>query len=331
MRILGVIAAMLPLLFAGAARAEVPMDGYFVARQACPAFQSIRNQTNPGGILTELDRAYRIVAVNRTEATHYWIVVPGVSPERRWVAVGCGIRTVDAGGEVPAEPGEPAEPAPGTETQYILGVSWQPAFCEGHAGKPECESQTANRFDASHFTLHGLWPQPRTNIYCDVSDDDERNSDEGRWTELPPVTLGAALRAALDEVMPGTQSSLERHEWTKHGSCYETDAEEYFADAVAMMSALNGSAVAQLFATNVGRQLTLQEVRAAFDQSFGAGAGERVRIACDKDGGRRLIGELTIGLTGSIAAPADFAPLILAARPTDGGCTAGTVDPVGLQ
>ena len=43
--------------------------------------------------------------------------------------------------------------------QYVLAVNWQLAFCETRSRLPECRSQTEDRFDASHFTLHGLWPQ----------------------------------------------------------------------------------------------------------------------------------------------------------------------------
>ena len=313
------------------ARAEVPLDGYFIAQQTCPAFQSFNNQTNPGSIMTTPERAYRIVAANKTDASHYLVIVPGVEPERRWVAIGCGIRTVDAEGQILAGPTEPTGPQPVTETQFILAVSWQPAFCEGHDDKPECESQTEDRFDASHFTLHGLWPQPRGNVFCGVSPDQAAASNDGRWDDLPEVELNADLRAALAQVMPGTQSGLERHEWTKHGTCYGTTVEEYYADSLAMMAALNGSAVAELFAASIGEELTQEQIRAAFDQAFGTGAGQRVRIACNRDGNRQLIGELTIGLTGMIATEADFATLIQAASSTSGGCNVGMVDPVGLQ
>jgi ribonuclease T2 len=315
-------------------RAEVSLDGYFIAQQVCPAFQSFNNQTNPGGIMTTPERAYRIVAANKAEASHYLVLVPGVQPERRWVAITCGVRTVDAEGQVPTGPTEPTAPTgpqPATQTQFILAVSWQPAFCEGHDDKPECESQTEDRFDASHFTLHGLWPQPRSNVFCNVPADQAEASDDGRWNDLPPLELSAGLRTELDQVMPGTQSGLERHEWTKHGTCYDTDAEEYYADSLAMMAALNGSAVRELFAGNVGAELTQEQIRGAFDAAFGPGAGERVRIACNRDGNRQLIGELTIGLTGTIATQDDFAALIGAASSTSGGCNAGVVDPVGLQ
>ena len=46
--------------------------------------------------------------------------------------------------------------AAGHRAEAILSLSWEPAFCEGHANKRECASATPSGFDATHFTLHGL-------------------------------------------------------------------------------------------------------------------------------------------------------------------------------
>lgn len=214
-------------------------------------------------------------------------------------------------------------------TQYVLAISWEPAFCEGAAGKPECSSQTRDRIDASHFSLHGLWPQRMD--FCDVSRDLQLLDSDRAWDELPSPDVDRDTRAALDIAMPGTRSQLENHEWLKHGTCYGSDADEYFDDALAMLSAVNGSAVRELFAASIGRKLTQTQIRAAFDKSFGTGAGLRVRVACERDGNRRIISELTIGLTGDIGGAGDYRRLTMAARPTDGGCDEGIVDAVGLQ
>ena len=45
------VAAMVALP-ASEAAAEVPLTGFFIAREACPALQSIRNATNPGEVKT---------------------------------------------------------------------------------------------------------------------------------------------------------------------------------------------------------------------------------------------------------------------------------------
>lgn len=325
-----ILAGLLLLLaFSVPVWAEIPLDGTLVAQRACPALQSIRRQTNPGNVTLHPGTSYHIVAANAADATHYWVIVPGAQPERRWVAVECGTRN----GSQPSQPIVPAgqRPTAKAHPQYILAVSWQPTFCEAHANKRECRNQTQDRFDATHFTLHGLWPQPRQNVFCGVDARQMRNSEHGQWDELPRVTLSARLRTALDRVMPGTRSQLERHEWTKHGTCYGTNQEEYFADALAMMEALNRSAIVDLFAANIGRQVSQRQIRAAFDQAFGPGAGQRVRISCIRDGSRSLISGLTIGLSGTITSADDFGALVGAAHPTDGGCTIGTIDRTGLQ
>ncbi len=216
--------------------------------------------------------------------------------------------------------------------QYVLAVSWQPAFCEGRSRLPECRSQTEGRFDASHFTLHGLWPQPRSKAYCGVSENHIRLDKKRRWHDLPWDRLEQNTWRRLQQVMPGTRSGLHKHEWVKHGTCYDgTDANEYFTDSLHLMDKLNASAVRNLFSARIGDELNGEQIRAAFDKSFGPGAGKRVRIACKNDQGRRLIVELTIGLSGTVSPDSNMSDLIAASSPTDPGCPSGVVDAVGLQ
>ena len=326
------IVALGILASAGLARAEVALDGSFVAGANCSAFQSLRKQSNP--VPLEAGHAYEIVAANRETASHYLIVVPGAVPERRWAPVGCGTRTGGAitGGGGASAPKTGDGGAPGARrTKYVLAASWQPGFCETKPGKVECKTQTAERFDASHFTLHGLWPQPRSLSYCQVDPADIDDDKTGRWDQLPEVALQPATRAELEKVMPGTQSQLERHEWTKHGTCYGQSADEYFSEALALIRTLNGSAVQQLFASHIGQFLSFDDISKAFDQSFGAGAGQRVRMQCARDSGRLIISELTIGLTGDITPQSSLADLLSAAAPTMTECPGGIVDAVGEQ
>jgi len=317
----------LAVLMAGPATAQVQLSAEFIADAACPAYQSISRQTNPGNVTLRPGQTYDLVAANKADPTHFQLIIPGASPDRRWVAVDCGRNSADLDGAAPA----PATLPSYRGTQYVLAVNWQPAFCETSPGKLECRNQSPSSFEASNFTLHGLWPQPRGNEYCGVSDDDRWASQEGDWRDLPEVRLSPDLRAELEQVMPGTLSALDRHEWTRHGTCYGTNAEGYYADALDLMLALNTSDVAELFAANIGRKITLRQVRQAFDDAFGRGAGERVSMSCEPDGNRTIITELTIALTGEITGPDDMASLIAAADPTDGGCSSGMVDPVGLR
>lgn len=316
-------AAVAALLLGAPVRADEPLDGQFLASRSCEALVSIRKETNPGRVITGPGSTYKLLARNRKQATHYRIEIPGAAPPERWVAADCGRVTLDK--KVTKTEAPPA-------TEYVLALSWQPAFCETNGQKPECRWQTGNRFDASYLSLHGLWPQPSTRAYCKVDPKLRQASEGGKWKDLPDLDLRLSTRTDLDQMMPGAKSFLERHEWLKHGTCYPAaDAEAYFEDALRLLKAVNGTGVPRLMMDNVGRSVSTKDIRARFDEAFGEGAGERVRVACKDDGSRRLISEITIGLKGDIAGGAPISSLILASPPTDAGCPGGVVDPVGTQ
>jgi ribonuclease T2 len=324
-------------VLAGPASAEVKMSGSFVADAACPAAQAIRSGRNPGNIETEAGQTYDLLAGNKDQPTHYLIRVPGAEPDRRWVKVSCGHLsggTAVAPVAPSASNAKAGKAAAAGKPEYVLALSWQPAFCETKPSKTECRAQTADGYDATHFSLHGLWPQPNGNFYCGVNRVDRVNDKPGRWQELPPVKLDPKTRAELDQVMPGTASQLERHEWIKHGTCSGKSQQDYFAAAIGLIEAVNGSAVRDLFAGHIGKELTAEQIRAAFDKAFGEGTGERVRVSCfkDRDSGKRLIGEVTLGLAGPIGTDSSLSKLMLASAPTrDAGCPRGVVDAAGMR
>ncbi|MEK1895672.1 MAG: ribonuclease [Rhizobium sp.] len=219
----------------------------------------------------------------------------------------------------------------GGKTRLILAASWQPAFCETNQRKPECSTQTKDRFDATNFSLHGLWSMRKD--YCDVSGSLRTADKNGDWRKLPEVELSTATRAALEKIMPGTQSGLERHEWIKHGSCTKMSADDYFATSVRLIDELNASAVRDLFAASIGKALTAEAIKAAFDESFGPGAGDRVKMSCRRAGkGDRVISELTIGLSQDATSDdeASLRDLIQGAGRTSFGCDEGVVDAAGF-
>ncbi len=222
-----------------------------------------------------------------------------------------------------------AAPAAARADDYVLAASWQPAHCERLPQRSECVDQARDRFDATHFTLHGLWPQPRSNVYCGVTAAERAASRERRWASLPSLPINPRTRARLDEVMPGTRSFLHRHQWIKHGICFGVDPEAYFRASLRLMEALNKSAVRDLFAERIGRTVSAAEIRRAFDRSFGAGAGRRVLSVCRDVGGRSLVVELRISLRGHVDADARLADLLHAAPEADRGCAVGIVDAAG--
>ncbi|TQV83155.1 ribonuclease T2 family protein [Denitrobaculum tricleocarpae] len=311
--------------FNDCAWASVKLEGWLIAKEACIASKSLRGSS---GQELEPGRAYVLRGQNRADnPSHYQVRLGESGNSDRWVRIDCGVHVVRAGPGEPSNEDEIAAPA----TPLLLAVSWQPAFCEARPRQRECKSQHNDRFDASHFALHGLWPQPRENVYCDVSARMKRDDKDRRWDWLPLLDLEASTRNELKKVMPGTASFLHRHEWVKHGTCYSSDPETYYRDSLRMMAQLNSSEVQKLFVANVGQNVSAKAIRAAFETAFGPGSGTRVQVTCRDDGDRRLITELKIYLGGPLAEPISFADALQAGERTAPGCSGGIVDPVGQQ
>lgn len=221
----------------------------------------------------------------------------------------------------------PDAPAPPPQS-YTLTISWHPAFCETKPGLRECREQRSSDYAAEHFSLHGLWPE---DDYCGVSDRLVSIDDANRWSDLPEIDVSDATWRDLQRLMPGTKAQLERHEWIFHGTCSGASADIYFSRSIALVEAVNASAVRDLLARNIGRHVSRNQIRAAFDAAFGDGAGRKVRVDCEQDGDRDLIDELRINLDGDAMGRASFADLIHAGRNASAGCTGGIVDRVGEQ
>ncbi len=197
-------------------------------------------------------------------------------------------------------------------TDNLLAISWQNAFCQTHQKKRECRNVKPSAYSASHFTLHGLWPQPRHKVDC-------RGSRK--------VRLEKSIYQELLEVMPAAKSGLQNHEWKKHGTCYGKKADDYFADSIALVKQINDSAVQKLFSRNIGKTLSKKQVMQAFDKAYGKGAGRKVKMMCRKG----LITELQINLSGEIDPKTPLDKLLKKARHAKGGCKKGKVDAVGFK
>lgn len=212
-------------------------------------------------------------------------------------------------------------------TDYVLAVSWQPGFCETRPERKECANQTAERFDATNLSLHGLWPLRKS--YCGVAAEMRSQDRKGDWLDLPKLAMADDTAARLLIAMPGVQSGLDRHQWLRSGTCQGGTVDDYFAVQLAMLEELNRSAVGALFRGRIGSELDETAIKQAFDQSFGQGAGDRVRMRCQTVAGRSVITGLTIGLTGDITGKSGLAPLIQAAGPTEFKCARGIADAAG--
>ncbi len=302
--------------------AFIALDNQFVAGEACEALQSIKKATNPGNIRLTPQKTYRVIGKNKDNASHFLLRLEGVESSNRWVSVKCG-QLVDA-----------VAAAPQGKQDYLLALSWQPSFCKTKPNKSECQSQTAQRFDATNFVLHGLWPQPSTNVYCKVSNTLQRLDKDNRWSELPPINLSKQTRKALTVKMPGFASNLHLHEWYKHGTCYSDSPEEYFTESIALLDQVNKSSVQDLFARNIGKSLSSKEIRNQFDRAFNNGAGNKVQVQCKQDideDRNNMVVELQINLKGNIKSDTAIAPLLSAGKTVAAGCAVGEIDPAGFN
>jgi ribonuclease T2 len=329
---IGLSGAVLIFVGAASASADVPMTGTFAVNHVCAAYQSIRKGTNPGAVTVEANKSYEVLAGNKPNPTHYRVRVVGAEPAERWVSAACGDVTATEGrpGKAARTPGakaaaEAAGDASGGRATHVMAMGWEPAFCASHRDKSECQALKAGDFAATHLSLHGLWPQPRGKQYCNVPATAKQADQRHDWNALPEPELSEATRKRLAAVMPGVQSNLQRHEWIVHGTCYGASADGYFARAAGLAEAVDASKVSKLFADSVGRSVSASDIRAAFDEAFGAGAGARVSVSCNGQGGNRRISELIINLAGDVTGTAALGDLMRAAQAAPAGCPGGVV------
>lgn len=298
--------------------ASIKMDGYFIAEKSCEAVHSIKKGTAPFTLTKGM--AYKVMAKNKPEASHYLITIESLEENpNKWVSVDCGVLLTDCKTSQVEKPAK--------EKNYLLAISWQPAFCQTHQDKEECKTQTKERYDATHLALHGLWPQPKNNAYCNVSDKDKSIDRKGYWHLLEPLGLPEETFTALLIAMPGVASHLQRHEWIKHGTCYSDSAEMYYKDSLKLINKINDTNISTLFANNINKTITTEQIRNAFNEAFGEGSGEKVNVKCRKG----LIVELWVNLKGDIHKDDNISRLLKNAPVVNNvSCESGMVDAVGF-
>ncbi|MCK5666081.1 MAG: hypothetical protein KAI17_21475, partial [Thiotrichaceae bacterium] len=267
------VASILSILFLFSVNASAKgLGACFLASDSCEAFQSFRKKTNPKDVHLESGKFYKILEINKHK-TAYRVRVEGIKRSARWVSESCGeslsVCSLTASkAKTPVFKIKKNKSKKRTkQPEYLLALTWQPSFCETHSRKKECRTQTKSRYDATHWSLHGLWPQPRNNAYCGVSYMDKGIDRNKQWHLLAPVTLSQKTATELAFVMPAVASNLHRHEWIKHGTCYGSNAEDYYSDSISLTNQVNESIVGKLFNRGVGKRVSLKQVRQHFDKA----------------------------------------------------------------
>ncbi len=174
----------------------------------------------------------------------------------------------------------------------LLVVTWAPTLCKVEPSNSGCRSGHVKSLGRT-FMLHGLWPQPSTEQYCDVP---KRTPDPYR----NPVPLPDDLKASLKAMMSDS-TIMTTHEWYAHGTCSGVTPPEYFAIATALAREAN-QVLNPLFGQAVGGRVSSRAVRAAFDAKLGSASGSRVSLSCrDAGGGGSLVYEVRMSLPPVVA------------------------------
>ena len=302
--------------------------------QSCEAFNNMKHSQNSHHVILNTSKNYTVLDHHKGQ---YLLLIKGEQPAQRWVDEACFSLTLPSANSLNdlekttfmSKHTNKYEDNKNTEIgskNNLLALSWHNAFCETHRSKKECKRSLLTfgkgKYSKNNFVLHGLWPQPRNKIYCNVEKDFVNADKHGKWRDLPCLAMDDEIEERLARVMPGFSSELHKHEWVKHGTCYGTGPQEYFEDAVSLVEQFNDSKVVDFFTKNIGKQVTLKQVRHLFDRSFSVGAGKRVEMRC-KNG---LITELWLHLgSGSN----DLATLLQRGKPIRSRCQKGLIDRVG--
>jgi len=299
--------------------------------QCCPAYNNLKHTKNSGNIHLDPSEGY---VVRKHHKGQYLISVKEASPQQRWVDDAClapksALNVAPVRCDIKPINGEKKSTSQKQHwEENLLALSWHNAFCETHRNKKECKRSMLSMFKKpyheNNFILHGLWPQPRNRVYCGVDRQYISADKYGHWNKLPEVKLTPQTRKRLERVMPGTVSYLDRHEWIKHGTCYGTDAEQYFKDAIELVETVEDSDISRFFQQRMGKRVTIKQVRTLFDKAFGEGTGKRVELRCKKG----LVTELWLHLKGI---ENDLGRLLKNGKPVHSRCQYGIIDRAGYQ
>ncbi len=182
--------------------------------------------------------------------------------------------------------------------ENLFSVSIQQNFCRFHKNKKECRSLNRNSFVQNNFTLHGLWPQPRSRHDCSNKYD---RIDNALWSELRVK-------------MPGVMSGLAKHEWRKHGSCYGKSEQGYFKDSLKLLDEVNKSALRNFVFSHKGKVVTKEQINQVLKQP------RKVQLVCKKG----YISEIRFSLKGDISKNS-LEELQQGAKSLHGGCQRGKI------
>ncbi len=166
----------------------------------------------------------------------------------------------------------------GLADSYVLALSWQPAFCEANRGKDGCSATSSSAWQATNFTLHGLWPNRNS---CGTKYD-FCGSVKKPIRKYPFIPISDVVKPHLMQVMPSYAEGGDLHlyEWYKHGTCQARSIDEYFRVSISLTRDFNTPEVANFMASNTGKEVSTKEFLRVVDYALGANASKRILLKC---------------------------------------------------
>ena len=178
----------------------------------------------------------------------------------------------------------PSESRSGNSDSSLLALTWGPSLCKADPANSGCKSGHVGKLGQT-LVLHGLWPQPSTEQYCNVP---ERGANR-RSVELPDD-----VRKTLQSMM-SDEKVMAPHEWYAHGTCSGATPPDYFSVAAALTEQAR-RVLNPVFGRADGKALPPQAVRETFDAAFGRGTGQRVGLTCRDVAGQPVVYEVRLSL-----------------------------------
>ena len=305
-KILGGIGILLTLLVS--LQARYPAE----ALQSCEAWNNLAHDRNRGHLTLRPGATYTVL---RHHKGQYLVKIDRPFPTQRWVDERC-LQPRKGQQNFKATRSQPPKYTQ-SDLHSLLVLSWHNDFCKTHPHRKECRplfNHAVNR-----LVLHGLWPQPRNRVYCNVPSRLRNDDRDHRWRALPPLKFSSHLRQAMLRYFPGALSGLDRHEWIKHGTCYDPDPGRYFDDALKLTAQVDNSSVGKFLRSRLGRLVTLAQLRRSFEKDFGRGSGSKLALRCRQG----KISEISLSLRGK---GDDLTSLLRGAKALHSRCSQGIVE-----
>ncbi len=281
-----------------------------VAKSECEAYNNLKHTKNSGSVILHKGSSYEVL---REQKGNYLIKVPSANPLTRWVSVSCFEETTSSKNSSSLSSGVKLN------LDSVLVLSWHNSFCETHSNKKECKRDGGEA--KNHLVLHGLWPQPRDNVYCGVDEKIIKLDKAKRWNALPKLNLSKEVKELMAIYMPGSQSNLQRHEYYKHGTCYSKDANEYFLDALTLTKRADET-LGEYLRANLGKRVKAINIKLLANRLLAKGAKDKVALKCK----RGILSEVWISIKGK---GRDFSKLLNGAKNIKGNCIEAIVDKAG--